>query len=152
VSVIDKWLNIHRQNAGAATSATPATNRNRPCSSNGLDVASRLLQAATFPPDVATCSNRVATEKPIKGQYLKADVANVANVAEDENRKANTASRRFPDWSTIGSAVCCECGLPIGERLETWWGGERCHQACGEAAFEREKASRGLGGICQSSG
>ena len=35
---------------------------------------------------------------------------------------------------------CCECGLPVTERLETWWGGERVHRACGEAAFERAKA------------
>jgi len=35
---------------------------------------------------------------------------------------------------------CCECGLPIADELETWWGTERCHRACGEAAFRREKA------------
>jgi hypothetical protein len=48
--------------------------------------------------------------------------------------------------ATAGSAsppACCECGLLIAESLETWWGGERCHRDCGEAAFEREKASRG---------
>ena len=38
--------------------------------------------------------------------------------------------------------TCCECGMPITERLETWWGGERCHRACGEAAFERGKLQR----------
>ena len=97
MSVIDKWLNIHRQNAGAATSATSATNRNHPCNYDGLDVASRLLQAATFPPDVATCSNRAATEKPIKGQCLNADAADVANVAGGETRKAKTASRGSPE-------------------------------------------------------
>jgi hypothetical protein len=139
VSVIDKWLNIHRQNAAAATSAT---SRDRRHNSNGLDVASGLLQAATFAPDVATCSNRAATEKPVKGQCLKVDVADVANVARDVNRKANTASRRSPDWATISYLVCCECGMPITERLETWWGGDRCHRACGEAAFQREKAGR----------
>jgi hypothetical protein len=40
-------------------------------------------------------------------------------------------------------SVCCECGLPIIERLPTSWGGRPCHRDCGEAAFEREKASRG---------
>ena len=45
---------------------------------------------------------------------------------------------------TCGSAaigplpVCCDCALPIAERLETWWGSERCHRACGEAAWRRE--------------
>ena len=28
----------------------------------------------------------------------------------------------------ISCTTCCECGLPISERLETWWGGERCHR------------------------
>jgi hypothetical protein len=54
--------------------------------------------------------------------------------------------RKIATSATAGVA-CCECGLPVAELLETWWGGERCHRTCGEAAFEREKkAIRGLGG------
>jgi hypothetical protein len=47
-------------------------------------------------------------------------------------------------YETNGSAnigalpLCCGCLLPIDERLETWWGSERCHRACGEAAWRRE--------------
>jgi hypothetical protein len=47
--------------------------------------------------------------------------------------------------ATAGSALpptCCECGAPIDEHLPTSWGGRPCHRACGEAAFEREKARR----------
>jgi hypothetical protein len=46
--------------------------------------------------------------------------------------------------ATVGSTldpICCECGLPITERPETFWGGERCHRACGEAAWRRERRS-----------
>jgi hypothetical protein len=76
VSIIDKWLAIHRQDTAAAIFATSAT-------------------------------------------------------------KAKTPSN---DNRTIDYPVCCECGLPIDERLETWWGGDRCHRECGDIAFQREKA------------
>ena len=142
MSVIDKWLNIHRQSAGPATSAT---NPDMTCNSNELDVAGHLLRAATFPPDVATCSSPVATENTIEDQYFKAGVAAVADVATGEKRRA--AGR-----TTVGYPICCECRLPIAEQSETWWGGERCHRACGEAAFDREKTRRGLGGVDQSNG
>jgi hypothetical protein len=39
---------------------------------------------------------------------------------------------------TVGYPTCCECGLPIDERLQTSWGGKPCHRACGEAAWRRE--------------
>jgi hypothetical protein len=76
VSIIDKWLAIHRQDTAAAPSATSATNAKTP---------------------------------------------------SNDNR-------------TIDYPLCCECGLPIDERLETWWGSERVHRSCGETAFQREKA------------
>ena len=38
--------------------------------------------------------------------------------------------------------VCCECGRSINELLPTLWGGDLCHCACGEAAFQREKTNR----------
>lgn len=144
MSVIDKWLNRRRENDEPATSATTAANPNIPCAPNGLDVAGDLLQAATFRPEpenVAGCSSRVATENPITDQHLKSNVADVANVAADVNSRAQTDS-------TAGSATidyrllpkCCECGQPIAERLETWWGSERVHRACGGAAFQAAKA------------
>jgi hypothetical protein len=42
----------------------------------------------------------------------------------------------------LGYPVCSECGSPIDERLETRWGGERCHRACGEAVWRREWQAR----------
>ena len=59
--------------------------------------------------------------------------------------------RKTADAATA-DLVCCECGLSIAEQSETWWGGERCHRTCGEAAFKREKARRGLAGMHQSNG
>jgi len=59
---------------------------------------------------------------------------------KDETAKVLTESCReqlgAADDPTIG-IKCCECGLAITERLETWWGGERCHHACGEAAWRQ---------------
>jgi hypothetical protein len=55
---------------------------------------------------------------------------------------ADTEDYETDDCATSGYPMCCECGVPITERLETWWGGEQCHRACGEAAFQRAKASR----------
>ena len=34
--------------------------------------------------------------------------------------------------------VCVECGAAITEPVNTWWGGEPVHYACGEAAWRRE--------------
>ena len=59
------------------------------------------------------------------------------------DRRVSTVPRR--EFATVDYGplpVCCECGQPIHEELATLWGGELCHRACGEAAFEREKASR----------
>jgi hypothetical protein len=140
--VIDKWLNLHRQNDGAATSATSATSPKNHYVGNGLDVAAPLLQPATFHDEaenVATCSSPVATENAITDQALKGNVADVADVAREENSKefvANVAGQ-------LG-VECCECGLPIIERLPTSWGGRPCHRDCGEAAWRREWKERGL--------
>jgi hypothetical protein len=59
---------------------------------------------------------------------------------------------RKPASAAAADLMCCECGLLISEQSETWWGGERCHRTCGEAAFKREKARRGLAGMHQSNG
>ena len=138
MSVIDKWLNLHRQNGEAATSATPATNPNIPCVPNALDVAGGLLQPATFLADaenVATCSKSVATEHALSDQGLKGYVADVADVAGEEN------SREFvADVADHPRVECCECGTLIDERLPTSWGGRPCHGACGEAAWRRAVA------------
>jgi hypothetical protein len=75
MSIIDKWLVIHRQDTAEATSATSTTNAKTP-------------------------SNDI----------------------------------RITDYP-----MCCECGLPIDERIAAWWGGDRCHRECGEAAFRRER-------------
>ena len=138
MSIVDKWLKIHRENAGVATSATPATNTNTPCIANRMSVAGDLRQAATFASlsqDIASQSQPLCDKNSQSTKELKANVANVANaanVASQENKPAAIAS-------TVDYPVCCECGLPIGERPETWWGGGRVHRECGEAAFRREK-------------
>ena len=139
MSVIDKWLNVHRENSGSATSATTATNANSTRNPNGLDVATHLLQVATYPPDVAKCSNLVATNFHNENKVLRGNVAEVANVARVDFPRANVANVAA-ELAVEGLCVCCECGRPIEEKLETWWGGERCHRGCGEAAFQREKA------------
>jgi hypothetical protein len=138
VSIVDKWLNIHRENAGVATSATCATKTKTICIDNRMSVASGLRQAATFASlsqDVASLSQPGCDKNSQYTHELEANVADVANVAGSENQRAAMAS-------TADYSVCCECGLPIRERPETWWGGKRVHRSCGEAAFEREKARR----------
>lgn len=116
MSVIDKWLDLHRQDEEAATFATSATNSNTTCDASSLDVASDLLQAATFPREtenVAKCSNPVATGNLIKDQSLTGNVADVANVAREEDSRAHVANVAA---STGGSAVvCCECGAAIAK-------------------------------------
>ena len=132
MSIVDKWLKIHRENAGVATSAT---NTKTPCIDNRMSVAGDLRQAATFASlsqDIASLSQPLRDENSQSAKELKANVANVANVASQENKPAAIAS-------TVDYPVCCECGLPIDERPETWWGGGRVHRECGEAAFQREK-------------
>jgi hypothetical protein len=58
--------------------------------------------------------------------------------AAAQQNTASTDARETNGCTTSGYPICRECGLPIAERLETWWGGERCHRACGEAAWRRE--------------
>jgi len=135
VSIVDKWLKIHRENAGVATSATPATNTKTPCIDNRMSVAGGLRQAPTFTSwsqDIASLSQPLCDNNSQSTKDLKANVANVANVASLENKTAALAS-------TVDYPECCECGLPIDEGPETWWGGGRVHRECGEAAFRREK-------------
>jgi hypothetical protein len=109
MSVIDKWLNIHRQNLPPATTATTATTRNTPFPVNELDVAGGLLQVATFAPDhenVARCSNRVATENPLTRQVVKDDIADVAVVAGSDFAEPESTKGRVvasADDATAGS-------------------------------------------------
>ena len=132
MSIVDKWLKIHRENAGVATSAT---NTKTPRIDNRMNVAGGLRQAVTFASlsqDVATLSQPVCDNNSQPTQELKANVADVADVASQENKSAAMPS-------IVDYPVCCECGLLIHERPEIWWGGERVHRECGEAAFQREK-------------
>jgi hypothetical protein len=111
MSVLDKWLNIHRQNDEAATSATSATNAKRSIDNNRMDVASHLRQVATFVPettDVASLSQPDCDTKSEQDQKLIEAVANVANVAGIENqRTANVLSP--PNWfATAFNEPCPE--------------------------------------------
>ena len=95
MSLIDKWLKIHRADSGSATSATFATSPNTRRFVNDLDVASGLLPVATSlaeAPNVASCSRRVATKDPLIHQSITIDVAEVADVAEANFRKLLTAN------------------------------------------------------------
>ena len=109
MSVIDRWLKIHRQNLPPATSATTATTPNTPFPVNELDVAGGLLQADTFAPDhenVARCSNSVATENPITRQIVRNNVAVVADVAGSDFAEPESTKSRVvasADDATAGS-------------------------------------------------
>ena len=140
MSVIDKWLNIHRQNEPPATSATTATNPNTPCCANELHVASDLRHFATNASEqgnVATLSQPVCDNKSEVYQWPNANVADVADVAGGQSREDLGANAKVAYSRRLGLA-CCECGEPINERLPTTWGGLPCHRECGEAAWHRE--------------
>ena len=80
-------------------------------------------------------SPKTATRSCRKGPAKTATVPNAVEAKSYETCSSATAG----SWPS--EYLCCECGLPIDERLETWWGGERVHRSCGEAAFQREKES-----------
>jgi hypothetical protein len=82
---------------------------------------------AGFSPKTATRSCRRGLAK----------IATIQNAVQTNSYETCSSATAGP-WQ--GEYLCCECGLPIDERLETWWGGERVHRSCGEAAFQREKA------------
>jgi hypothetical protein len=46
-----------------------------------------------------------------------------------------------PQLITLVRALprCCICNAIIAERLPTSWGGEPCHRACGETAFDQAR-------------
>jgi hypothetical protein len=67
--------------------------------------------------------------------------------AAAQQNAVETESYETSGSATAGSALpptCCECGLPIIERLPTSWGGRLCHRDCGEAAWRREWKERAL--------
>jgi hypothetical protein len=98
VSVIDKWLNIHRRDGGVATFATSATNPQDALVSAASNVATPLRQIATFPTQAdlsQPCRNGFATSKPAETQASPGFVADVADVAGVPKRE--TSAR--VDWA-----------------------------------------------------
>jgi len=53
----------------------------------------------------------------------------------------NRRSRQYDINDINDKTLCCICGGAIVERLPTSWGGQPCHRACGEAAFQSAKAA-----------
>jgi hypothetical protein len=114
-------------------------------------------KSSVLSPDQHLCDDS-ATTKMLTPEHLHKGEGFCGSAAS-ETPKVLTSRRtpegehlRTPGNATTNGLLCCECRLPITGRLETWWGGERCHRACGEAAFEREKARRGRDGMHQANG
>jgi hypothetical protein len=118
-------------------------------------------ESLVLSPDQHLCDDSATTKmltKVLTPEHLRRG-QDLSGLEGPETPKALTSQRmsgsehlRKPASATTADLVCCECGLSIAEQSETWWGGERCHRTCGEAAFKREKARRGLAGMHQSNG
>jgi hypothetical protein len=86
---------------------------------------------------------RTEADEKFPSSSLEGDKSDKSDKSPKSRRNPREAdATKAPGFCDKRVVECCECGLPITERLETWWGGERAHRSCGEAAFERAK-SRG---------
>jgi hypothetical protein len=140
MSVLDRWLNKYAHNGEVATFATTATNRSTSHPINGLVVANRWRQSGDVPDlprFVAALSQAAGDRKTRENQLVAANVAVVANVATPKLRPSATVINVSDRSPTV---ICIVCGRDVTDSLTHWWGGERCHCACGENAFLEAKA------------
>ena len=116
MSVLDKWLNIHRRNLGSATSATSATTPNSSCNLNGLDVAGPLLHFATSAPEtpVSATEERSVREE---GNHSETS-AEIERAAQDwrDMYEERAAHRQYDGGYTRAEAE----QLAWGEMQNRW--------------------------------
>jgi len=129
----EEFRHFHTNEPTPNLSASAETEPETPKTATPNEVLAALAKAQESCDVQGVFSPKAATHSVVLGPPKTAKAPNPADAKSYETSGSATINYQpLP--------LCCECGFPINEKLETWWGAERCHRACGEAAFQREKA------------